>query len=173
MVDLGAHVGLTTQYFASMFPRARYVCVEPNPLNGALLRRNVADFGDQVCVVDGAIGGRPGTAWFDLSVRSWEGRIGGTHGHAVRVYDVREIMSMCNLSSIDLLKVDVEGAEREMFRDGGDWLETVRVIVIELHQGYSVEQFEDDVRGFGFRVVRPEVTGESKMILAVADDRIR
>jgi len=45
VVDLGANIGLTTLYFQQYFPNASYLCVEPNPANAALLRRNVAWMG--------------------------------------------------------------------------------------------------------------------------------
>jgi hypothetical protein len=37
------------------------------------------------------------------------------------------------LESIDILKIDIEGAEKEVFADSTAWLGRVRAIIIELH----------------------------------------
>ncbi len=42
IIDLGANVGLTTLYFSQYFPKANFVCIEPNPENFLLLKRNLS-----------------------------------------------------------------------------------------------------------------------------------
>ena len=39
---------------------------------------------------------------------------------------------------IDLLKCDIEGAERELFEDCRSWIAQVNAIVIELHPPYTL-----------------------------------
>ena len=47
---------------------------------------------------------------------------------------------------IDLIKCDIEGAERELFECGGPWLSRTRVMVVELHSPYGREEFLAHVR---------------------------
>src|SRR5918911_488572 len=49
VVDLGANIGLTTLYFAKSYPQARFICIEPDPNNASVLRRNVSWLKDRVC----------------------------------------------------------------------------------------------------------------------------
>jgi FkbM family methyltransferase len=49
-----------------------------------------------------------------------------------RSITMRTLMSEMNIDSIDLLKVDIEGAEKEVFEDC-DWMQHVDCLIIELH----------------------------------------
>ena len=44
IIDAGAHIGLTSAYFADMYPNARIVAIEPEPENFRLLERNIAPY---------------------------------------------------------------------------------------------------------------------------------
>jgi FkbM family methyltransferase len=46
---------------------------------------------------------------------------------------VSTIMSMFDTDRIDILKIDVEGAEKEIFAHSDAWIDHVRVIFAELH----------------------------------------
>jgi hypothetical protein len=41
------------------------------------------------------------------------------------------------LVHIDILKVDIEGSEKEVFENSSTWIDRIRVIVIELHDRYK------------------------------------
>ena len=46
---------------------------------------------------------------------------------------INDIISTYDLTRIDILKLDIEGAEIELFESNTDWLEKVNCMVIELH----------------------------------------
>jgi hypothetical protein len=48
-----------------------------------------------------------------------------------------ELMERFSLDSIDVLKVDIEGAEKEVFASSGKWLDKVGMLVIELHDRFK------------------------------------
>ena len=171
VVDLGAHVGLTALYLLEILPNARIVCVEPAPDNAELLRRNLAAFADRALVLETAVGPASGRVPFERSGRSWERRIAqdGHEGQPVRCESLDEIMRLAGLSAIDLLKVDIEGAEEVLFERAGSWLDSVRMIIIELHQGYSFDRFSRRVQRAGFRVVTPQEIVGNLMIIATRD----
>jgi len=52
---------------------------------------------------------------------------------------IHHIMEMAGFESIDVLKVDVEGAEVEIFKGNTDWLNRVGWLVIEFHDGSRKE----------------------------------
>jgi len=75
IVDLGANIGLASRFFAEIFPNATLVCVEPNPPNIAILRKNVATLGGRVRIIEGAVSDRAGEAHFAGSLECWRGRL--------------------------------------------------------------------------------------------------
>ena len=170
VVDLGANIGLTTLFLSQYFPTARYVCVEPNPDNLFLLRQNVAVLQEKVHVIEGAISESSGSALFDASGAAWQGHLLGNQqrGLAVRCYSMPDLMAETTLDTIDILKVDIEGAEQHLFRDPDAWLHRVRMIVIELHAPYSLDAFARDVKRLGFRVIPPDSRYGNRMIFALS-----
>jgi len=133
IVDAGAHIGMASIYFARKYPRAKIVAIEPEPSNFRALLRNVSSYGSIVPIQaalwkeDGEVGLGPSDAHprgaFQVSDK---GQL------RVRAMTVPTLMRETGISSIDLLKLDIEGAEKEVF-EAGDWIESVRVIAVELH----------------------------------------
>jgi FkbM family methyltransferase len=55
----------------------------------------------------------------------------------VSAITMEDILRKLAVSRIDLLKLDIEGSERELFStDAGAWLDRVEYIVVELHDRY-------------------------------------
>ena len=174
VVDLGANVGFTTLYFAQYFPRANYVCVEPDPNNAAILRRNVSWLGGQARVIEGAVSDQSGYASFDASGQSWGGQLHRNQpsGVSVRCYTMNELFASCGLSTIDVLKVDIEGAEEHLFGSQNEWLSKVKLIIVELHGHYTMERFQRHVHSMGFKVLPPS-RDHNHMIFALSSDTFR
>jgi hypothetical protein len=55
---------------------------------------------------------------------------------------------------VDLLKVDIEGGERELFRRPS-FLSKVGCVAVELHGDYDLSRFRSDVSGMGFEIICP------------------
>jgi FkbM family methyltransferase len=51
---------------------------------------------------------------------------------------------------IDLLKMDIEGAEQAVLRRNTEWAERVRAIKVATHPPYSLEECAEDLRALGF-----------------------
>ena len=173
ILDLGANIGMTTLFLAQFFPRARYVCVEPSPFNALLLRHNVEWLGERVSVVESAVADFSGNVSFTDSNWSWGGHIDSrTAGtRTVSCLTVGDIIESHQLKFVDLLKVDIEGAEKLLFSSRPAWLKKVGCIVIELHDGYSFSQFEHDVRPLGFTALPEGSPFGNVMKVAVAEGR--
>ena len=61
----------------------------------------------------------------------------GTHRSFV-AYTLPEIMEEMKWDGIDLLKLDIEGSELEIFsKNCEDWIYRTRLIVVELHEHYA------------------------------------
>jgi FkbM family methyltransferase len=154
--DLGANIGLTIADFACRFPRARIVGVELDGDNVALARRNVASWADRCEVIHAAVWTSDG----EVRYRGW---VGGTSnyqvtadaaGRPVRALSLATLMSERG-GPVDYLKIDIEGAERALFRDGTGWAGQVRCIKVELHGDYTIAACRADLRDLGYET-RPD-----------------
>ena len=136
IVDVGANIGMATLWFKKRWPQAEIIAVEPDPANFALLQRNV--------------GGLPGVRTVQAALTPVDGSIGfeteGLRASSFHIRDLkpgeagvaaismRTLMERFGLERIDLLKLDIEGAEKEVF-EATDlaWMDQVRTIAVELH----------------------------------------
>lgn len=140
IVDAGANIGLTSVYFAIRYPGARILAIEPEASNAALLTANAAPY-PNITVIRGAVwnANRPIDV-LDPGLGKWGFRTGaGGNGHGgqqVPGMTIDALMDAHGVDYIDVLKVDVEGAERELFSDPSAWIDRVGVIVAELHDRF-------------------------------------
>jgi FkbM family methyltransferase len=141
IVDCGANVGYSSAYFLSRFPACRVVAVEPDPENFALLRKNVAPYGERVLPIRAGIWSHPAS----LKLRDERVEEGNEWNQSVRecepgepanfkALSVGSILDASGFGRIAVLKMDIEGAEAVVFAGGHeDWLPRVDNLVIELH----------------------------------------
>jgi FkbM family methyltransferase len=155
IVDLGANTGLATCWLAARFPAARILAVEPEPDNVRLLRLNAGALGDRVTVVAACAGSRRRRVSLASSTGAWGYRMresgGGDGASEVDVVPMATLLAEHGFDHVDLLKCDVEGAERELFEDAGAWLPSVDVAVVECHDGYTTDELRADAARGGVR----------------------
>lgn len=150
IVDGGAYTGLSAIFFTMRYPGVRVIAVEASESNFNLLVRNTAAF-PNIEPVHAALWSKtgslvltdPGTGLWGLQVRdagAAEGTPAGSAGtplDSVRAITIPDILRDYQLGSIDLLKVDIEGAEKELFTAPASWLGQVDAICIELHDWFK------------------------------------
>lgn len=143
IVDAGANIGLAAIYFANKYPDARIIAIEPEISNYELLKHNVAPYtnitpvqsalwhkNEEVNLIDPGFG-----KWaFMTEENTAKTNISRHVCHAVMGMTVDKIIRDYNLERIDVLKIDIEGAEKEVFSDTSAWIECVDSIIIELHE---------------------------------------
>jgi len=173
IIDLGANAGFSVRLWRSRFPEARVIAVEPDPGNFAACRRNVeAGGGDNhIQIVQACVAGKPGTVYLDRSAEECAfSMTTAQSGEPIAAMTLPMILEQCHAAEvIDILKVDIEGAEREMFADCSSWLGRVRSIMIELHPGYDQQMLLHDLsRGGGeFRVTWKSETAGNPLLFLV------
>lgn len=146
-VDLGANIGLASAVVLSRFPEAIVLCVEPDPENLRILERNLRPYGDRVEIVSGAVwssSGEVSLAHDRGDGREWATAV--TAGIGVRAYTLWELLA--NRGPVDLLKIDIEGSERQLFSGDVSWLSRVRNLCIELHGADCERAFRSATVGY-------------------------
>ena len=145
IVDAGANIGLASIYFANKYPDAKIIALEPEQSNFELLKKNVSpyrnivpvqsalwDKNEKINLVDPGLG-----EWgFRTEVKNSAENPREKICHQVTAMTVDRIIKEFNLEKIDILKIDIEGAEREVFTDTSAWIEKVSSLIVELHERF-------------------------------------
>ncbi len=134
ILDCGANIGISTLHYKRCFPRARIVAFEPDPQFAPLLRRNLQrNEAEDVEVVEAAVWVKEGEArWIKQGIdgsKLARGRESAAETVAVRTVDLASYMA----GEVDLIKMDIEGAEYEVVAALGDKLRAVRNLIVECH----------------------------------------
>ena len=118
IIDAGANVGMSAVYFALRYPGAKIVAIEPEPTNFDVLTSNAKLF-PQIIPINAALWNREGVVQIeDGGGGNWGMRVADTNipsEIAVRSTTLASLLEQLNLDHVDLLKIDVEGAECEIF----------------------------------------------------------
>ena len=147
IVDCGANAGYSSAFFLASFPDCRVIAVEPEPLNAALCAANLTLYGSRAIVINAAIWGHCCDLSIDRDAKdqsNWAIRVRPAElgQSAIPALDIPEIMRLAGTEHIDLLKIDVEGSETDLFTDSCHaWLPKVRNLSIELHGPESGKVF--------------------------------
>jgi FkbM family methyltransferase len=164
VIDLGANIGLASLYLAHHSPSCRILSIEPNPETYEMLVRNV-----RVLSVSGRCRTLRAAAWGthrrlspDPNVskerfstfRLRESEVNLQDEMIVEGLTMPEILDYSGFGVVDLLKIDIEGAEAELFR-GRDlqWLSRVGSIAIEFHEdSRKTSKFDEIMKNCGFEI---------------------
>ena len=138
ILDCGGNIGCAAVYFANKYPTAQVYSIEPETNNFKLLTFNTALYGN--------IHPLKSALWDKETFIRVE-----TEGHGVgdfmtfettaddpeafRTTTVAKLLRDSGCDEVDFLKIDIEGAEKEIFSapDVDEWLPKVKVLAIELH----------------------------------------
>lgn len=158
IVDAGAYTGYTAIYFAEKFPTAKIIAIEPVPSNFELLKKNTSNY-PQIFPINKAL-------WYqntrlqihDQSTGHWgytvaENTAPTSNLGEIDAITINDIMQEFKINQIDLLKVDIEGAEKEIFEHCQPWIANIGIIAIELHdriKEMSSQVFYAATRDFEF-----------------------
>ena len=175
IVDAGANIGVTSAWFATKYPDAKIIAVEAEKSNFDLLARNVRDY-RSIVPVHAALWNRDG----HIVVAQPDSVAGASgnwafitrddgEGERIRAVTLGTLMKELNIPAIDLAKIDIEGAEQEVFEDTR-WLNGLKALMIELHDRFrpgcaatvesALKDFEHTHQGFTNLYLRNQATAD-------------
>ncbi|TWT33780.1 Methyltransferase domain protein [Posidoniimonas corsicana] len=162
IVDAGANVGLTSLYFLNRYPHAHVIAIEPDVQNFDVAARNLRAFSSRCHIVNAGIWSedttlavvrgdyRDGRHWATQTLPRVDGNDEG-----IPVFHLQTLLNRYGFPRVDLLKVDVEGAEDAVFRNGDtSFLKTTSSCAVECHGPECTEAFECAAARYGFRLRR-------------------
>jgi FkbM family methyltransferase len=165
IIDLGANIGLASLYFAACYPSCKIAAVEPFDRNYALLVANLSSLikagrchpvlaavwsEDRVLAIEAPQIAQRYNAY---SVRQADDGSQRSNPVEVNGLSVPTIMGRAGFREVDLVKVDIEGAETELLRGNLDWLNRTRALAIEFHNdSRAISNFDQIMNQYGFEI---------------------
>jgi FkbM family methyltransferase len=172
LIDIGAHKGLYTSRAARYFQLKRAILIEPLPKLAAHLRKLRIP---GVEVVEAAMSDNVDNAIFMVSKveqassllemnpsmsDAYSLDMSETEKITVRVTTLDQTVSDLNIQSIDLLKIDVQGSERDLLAGAKNTLKKIKFVQVEVlfveHYHGCAQFFEihSIMKRAGFRLCR-------------------
>jgi FkbM family methyltransferase len=142
IVDAGGYIGTFSLVLARMYPRATVIAVEASSENHAILRENIAPF-PNIRSINAALiapNGPDAIGLNDRGLGHWGlSIIGETEDSEsrrtmmVETVTLQKLLAETGFDRISLLKLDIEGAELDLFRTADKPLEEAGIVIVELH----------------------------------------
>ena len=161
--DVGGNVGYFSLLMSRLASDGSVHVFEPIPINAALIAANAALNGfENLHLTNAAVGDHEGSVHFSVSVDSAyssmhaTGRLAEEKSIHVPMITLDDYLSATSLNRIDVMKVDVEGAEDLVVRGGsgflGDLNRRPRIVLMELFDG-NLSSFDASVSSVIERMV--------------------
>jgi FkbM family methyltransferase len=142
IIDLGSNIGVSVKYFHAKFPEAKIVAVEPDKYNYEILKLNAKNIAECTVFNMGVSSSRKLMRLMDYG----NGELGfrtedvteceTAEKNRVGIVETQTLEFFANTypSSVPfLVKMDIEGAEKDVFSNGGEQFDAFDVVVVEIH----------------------------------------
>jgi FkbM family methyltransferase len=149
IVDAGGYIGDSGALFLSRYPQALCLVLEPGSSH-AWAERNLSAYARRAILRKAALMAAPGS--FRMHEADTGSQVIAAADGTLEIMTIPEILALSPSGRIDILKIDIEGAEVELFRGPCDWLHSVGCISIELHGEVAKAEIPKALVAAGFRL---------------------
>jgi len=137
ILDAGANTGASAVYFHHRYRGARIIAIEPEQTNFDLLVKNTAPYQNITCIRGAIYGEDTSLKISDTTVDKYAFRVerATSTDDSVAGFTIDTLMKQYSIAHIDILKMDIEGAEYDVFmHEPGEWLSKTRLLIMEVHE---------------------------------------
>lgn len=159
IIDAGANIGLTSLFFVESFNSPNIISIEPEIENFRVLEFNLNNLKNcKIVKINGALWSSNCKISIINDFRdqsNWSFRVEENDStDTIRAYSVNQIIADNNFEVIDILKIDIEGSEKQVFTSPSsnlDFLNSTKCIVVEIHDEFDCrEEIYDILVEYGF-----------------------
>lgn len=165
IIDCGSNVGFAAIWFALRFPNATIIALEPEDDNFRNLLKNTEAFPNLLPIHCGLWSRECRLVNVNQSKRvdSYQFRESCNEVSGVCGTDFDSILNRFSLRKVDILKIDIEGAEAAVFtKECENWLAGIACLVIEIHNEKGRALVESECSAY---MERHLVRGENDLFL--------
>ena len=145
ILDLGSNIGLSAISFLSEYPNAEIAVMEPDQDNYKMLQENTKSYNEskkRVHYFNAAVYNRETELFIDNpNVGSHGFRMAETRGRddkaSVQAVTINNLLTQLGWDQVDIIKVDIEGAEKELFSSNTEWIGRARYLIVETHDRFK------------------------------------
>ena len=139
IIDGGANIGCSSVFFAQKYSGASIIALEPDAKNAALCAENTARY-KRVRVIQGALWPRDARIEIESpDVHNTEFRVVETTREgpgSLPALTIPALLEMAGAERVDILKIDIEGGEYDLFAGDAEWITRVDILIIEFHDRF-------------------------------------
>ena len=140
IVDAGANIGLASLFFKMKFPESEIIALEIEESNIDMIKKNTKNLSNFSLERKALYNNKsffkienPYNATNSFVVKE----VNETDDYNVKSITLDEILVQKNWETIDLLKIDIEGAEKKLFESNYEnWLPKTKIIMVETHDRF-------------------------------------
>jgi FkbM family methyltransferase len=171
IIDAGANIGIFSTLCLLRNPAAKVIAIEPFPetysrLLNTIEANNVAG---SVSAVKAALVGRSRNVWmnYDKATPSHSRKTDAPVGTGISIPGITldEVLRQFELNTIDYLKIDIEGAESDVFENSSsESLLAAKKIGVEYHSARCKDAVFRRAESLGFRIARHPKQGTAGVV---------
>lgn len=153
IVDLGANTGLASLFFSNCYSSATVSAVEADHNNVNLLTANLSReiLSHRVEALHAAVHSEDIALYVQTQQKAYNQTVSRKVTEMpVRGISMNTFCDLFELKNIDLLKIDIEGSEEFLFSGNTEWLNRVKMLVVEIHTTSFRPVCESILRSRGF-----------------------
>jgi FkbM family methyltransferase len=157
ILDLGSNIGLTMAHYAALYPEARILGIELDHENCELARKNVQPYGERCELIHGALWHEPGEVSYGGFRESGYAVLEDAPLAVVKdvapAYTMEMLLDRLGVEIADFVKMDIEGAEKQVLAHASSWIGRVLCLKVEVHPakagGYTAADCIRDLESHG------------------------
>lgn len=164
VIDIGANIGTCSVYMSTLFPKSKIYSFEPDPNTFKLLKTNISlNHLSNITLINQAVSNKSGHTIFyscqanglsSLNKTKLPYKVAKTQ---VVLTTIPDIMKKYQLTQIDVLKIDAEGAEFDILLKTPKFpFHLIKELILEYHDrltSYRHEEIVEKLHKVGFKIV--------------------
>lgn len=134
ILDCGSNIGSSSNYFSKLFKKSKIVSIEPDIENFIFSKKNVIK--NNTILMNYAISDENEQLGFYSDKQdNRASKINNESDLKINCLSVKNILNKFDKEKYFpfLIKIDIEGHEKKLFKSNYEWIDEFKIIIIELH----------------------------------------